>query len=42
MRHKMLTQRTLFVLRVMAKRYAFRDTCRTSSGLSLCDEGKGK
>ena len=33
----MLIQRTLFILRVMAKRYAesgFRDTCRTSSGLN--------
>ena len=35
MRHKMLTQRTPFVLRVMAKRYAesaFPATCRTSPG----------
>ena len=34
MRHKMLTQRTLFILCVMAKKYAesaFRDACRTSS-----------
>ena len=37
MRHKPLTQRTLFVLHVMEKRYAesaFRDACRTSSDTS--------
>ena len=42
LRHEMLTQRTFFVLHVMAKkRYAesaFRDACRTSSG----DRGRGE
>ena len=42
-RHKMLTQRTLFVLRVMGKRYAesaFCDACHTSSVSGLIKVNK--